>query len=113
PLVLEVADTATAPHRSGRTAGTHDADPPALFVEAEVDDGSPYVNGEIRYTVRVYDGVGMLEGALSEPAGEDLRVTPVGETRRFETEIDGRRYRVHERQYTIAPLRSGRVEIGS
>jgi hypothetical protein len=102
PLELTVADAAAGPSR---------ADSPNLFVEAEVDETSPVVQGEVRYTVRVFDGVGMLEGSLGEPSGEALRVSPLGETRTYETTVNGRPYRVHERQYGISPLRSGDVTI--
>jgi hypothetical protein len=102
PIELTVAAAAVPEER---------ADAPGVFVEAEVDEASPYVQGEVRYTVRVFDGVGMLEGSLTEPKGDDLRVTPLGETRSYETTVNGRPYRVHERQYAVAPLRSGDVTI--
>jgi hypothetical protein len=102
PLPLTVADAAPPPSRS---------DAPDVFVEAEVDESSPYVQGEVRYTVRVFDGVGMLEGSLDEPKAADLRVSPLGETRTYETRVNGRPYRVHERQYAVSPLRSGEIII--
>ena len=102
PLELTVADATPPPSRN---------DAPDIFVESEVDDAAPYVQGEVRYTVRVFDGVGMLDGSLTEPSAQDLRVTPVGEAHTYETTVKGRRYHVHERQYAISPLRSGDVTI--
>jgi hypothetical protein len=102
PLQLVVSDAPPPPSR---------ADAPDLFVEAEVDQTSPYVQGEVRYTARVFDGVGMLEGSLTEPTATDLRVTPLGEAKTYETTVNGRPYRVHEREYAMSPLKSGEIAI--
>lgn len=102
PLELIVDDAPPPPQR---------ADAPDLFLEAEVDQSTPFVQGEVRYRVRVFDGIGMLDGTLTEPTSNDLRISPVGEPRTYETEVAGRPYRVHERQYAVAPLRSGELTI--
>jgi hypothetical protein len=104
PLQLVVSDAPPPPSR---------ADAPDLFVEAEVDQPSPYVQGEVRYTARVFDAVGMLEGSLTEPTATDLRVTPLGEAKTYETTVNGRPYRVHEREYAMSPLKSGEIAIPS
>jgi hypothetical protein len=82
-----------------------------LFVEASVDDASPIVQGEVRYTVRVWDGVGMREGAISEPSAEGARITPRGDGRTYEATRGGRTYRVHEREFTLTPEKSGQVIV--
>jgi hypothetical protein len=102
PLQLVVSDAPPPPGRG---------DTPDLFVEAEVDQTQPYVQGELRYTARVFDGIGMLEGSLTEPTAADLRITPLGEAKTYETTVNGRPYRVHEREYAMSPQKSGEVEI--
>lgn len=102
PLRLAVSDAPPPPQR---------ADTPDLFVEAAVDEATPFVQGEVHYRVRVFDGIGMIEGALTEPESADLRIEPVGEAHRYETEVNGRRYHVHEREYLVAPLKSGELTI--
>jgi hypothetical protein len=85
--------------------------PPDLFVDASIDQTSPFVQGEVRYTVRVYDGLGIREGALTEPAANGVRLEPRGDTRTYEDVVAGRRYMVHERVYAAFPQTSGEVMI--
>jgi hypothetical protein len=82
-----------------------------LFVETEVDDATPIVQGEVRYTVRVFDGVGLREGQLSDPHADNATLTPRGDIRTYETTRGGKRYRVHERDYSLFPQSSGDVTI--
>ena len=84
---------------------------PALFVDAQVDQAKPFVQGEVRYTVRVYDGVGIREGALAEPTATGVRIEPRGDTRTYEEVVGGRRYMVHEREFAAFPQTSGHVVI--
>ena len=84
---------------------------PDLFVEVEVEDDSPYVQGQVRYTVRVHDAVGILDGALTEPEANDLRVESLGEGRTYDTSVEGRPYRVHERQFALFPQVSGPIVV--
>ncbi len=98
PLRLRVAEAGPPPSR---------ADAPDLFVESSVDRDAPYVQGEVRYSVKVYDGIGIRGGGLSEPHVDNARVTPMGEGRTYEETVHGRRYRVHEREYSITPQTSG------
>lgn len=102
PLRLRVADAPAPPSR---------ADAPDLFVESSVDQMSPYVQGEVQYSVRVYDGIGIRGGGLTEPRAENARVRSIGEGRTYEETVNGRRYRVHEQQYSITPQTSGTMTI--
>lgn len=102
PLRLRVAEAGPPPSR---------ADAPDLFVESSVDRDAPYVQGEVRYSVKVYDGIGIRGGGLSEPHVENARVTPMGEGRTYEETVHGRRYRVHERAYSITPQTSGALVV--
>ncbi len=102
PLRLRVAEAGPPPSR---------ADAPDLFVESTVDQTAPYVQGEVRYSVKVYDGIGIRGGGLTEPRAANARVTPIGEGRSYEETVNGRRYRVHEREYAITPQSSGKTVV--
>ena len=102
PLRLEVLEAGSPTQRG---------DAPDLFVESSVDPESPYVQSEFRYTVKVYDGVGVQGGTLTEPRADGARVTPIGEGRVYEENVEGRTYQVHEREYAIRPSVSGSLEI--
>ena len=84
---------------------------PGLFVDAQVDQAKPFVQGEVRYTVRVYDALGIREGALTEPSAKGVRIEPRGDTRTWEDVVGGRRYMVHEREFAAFPQSSGEVVI--
>jgi len=117
PLTLTVLDAAAgaAPQPQGFAATApstvRSGDAPDLFVEASADQTSPFIQGEVHYTVRVYDSIGIREGALTEPTADGVRVEPRGDTRTFEQAVNGRRYMVHERQYALFPQNSGEVTV--
>jgi hypothetical protein len=102
PLTVEVLE---------RGVSATEGDAPDLFVEVEVEDSSPYVQGQVRYTVRVHDAVGILDGSLTEPGTDDLRVESLGEDRTYDTSVAGRPYRVYERQYALFPQVSGPIVV--
>lgn len=124
PLRVTVRDAgaANAPSASHGTAGASGSDDlearfrrngemPALFVDARVDQVKPFVQGEVRYTVRVYDGVGIREGALTEPTAKGVRIESRGDTRTYQEVVGGRRYVVHEREFAAFPQTGGEVVI--
>jgi len=84
---------------------------PELFLEASVDEAAPFVQGEVRYTVRIYDAAGIREGALTAPSADRLGVRALGEGRAYDEMIGGRRYRVHEREYALVPQASGALVV--
>ncbi|MBM4247447.1 MAG: protein BatD, partial [Deltaproteobacteria bacterium] len=124
PLRVTVRDAraGNAPSASSGTVGApasddlearyrRNGDMPALFVDARVDQTKPFVQGEVRYTVRVYDGVGIHEGALTEPTAKGVRIEPRGDTRTYEEVVGGRGYVVHERAFAAFPQTGGEVVI--
>lgn len=80
-----------------------------IFIETEVDRSDPYVQGMVRYTVRLFHGVKLAEGSLSEPRLDNALVRRLGEDREYSVERGGRRYGVIERQYAIFPQASGEL----
>jgi len=112
------ADGATSPDAAATTtpdvvarAARAGQAPPDLFIAADVDQASPFVQGEVRYTVRVYDGIGIREGALTTPEASGARIEPRGDTRTREQVVGGRRYVVHERAFAILPQSAGELTI--
>jgi oxygen tolerance protein BatD len=101
-LTLQVSD---APVTDSEEPGN------PVFIETEVDRQDPYVQGMVRYTVRLYFGVKLIEGQLSEPQSDNALVHRIGEDRDFTVERDGQHYRVIERQYAIFPQISGKLVL--
>lgn len=82
-----------------------------IFIETEVDQTAPYVQAMVRYTVRLFHGVRLSEGRLSEPHPDNALVRRLGEDREYTQERGGRRYRVIERQYAVFPQASGELVL--
>ncbi|WP_028583730.1 BatD family protein [Desulfogranum mediterraneum] len=102
PLELVVTDPA-AP-----SGGREERD---LFLEVEASPSNPYLQAQILYTVRLYIGLSLANGSLSEPAAEQLTVHKLGQDREFSTSRDGRGYRVIERRYALFARQSGPLII--
>lgn len=95
---------------------TPDAD---YFVEAVVDNPTPFVGQQVTYTFRLYHAVD-LENLLFQPAGFEgfsrAAVTSDGQgalafTRSYAAVANGRQYQVSELDTILFPLRSGDIEI--
>jgi len=82
-----------------------------VFLEASVDETSPWVQGQVVMTLSVFQAIDFLDAALGEPLAEGLRVQRLGEDRRVRRVRDGREYDVVERRYALFPQRSGSITI--
>jgi hypothetical protein len=86
-------------------------DNPSIFVEASVDDASPYVQAQVLLHVRIHSEASLLSGRLADPQAAGASVERVGEDKSYERTIGGRRYRVIEREFAIFPQQSGALVI--
>jgi hypothetical protein len=82
-----------------------------IFLEVEAAPLDPYVQQQVRYTVRLFYAVQLLEGQLDEPQPDGVRIQRIGNDASHQQVIAGRRYQVVERRYTLSAERSGTVEI--
>jgi hypothetical protein len=110
PLELEVA---AAPAPSGPPSASAAPVPSAapIFVEAEVDDPHPFVQGRTVLTVRVHAREGVVEAALADPEIPGAIVERMGEDARESRTQGGETYDVIVRRYSVVPQQSGPVEI--
>ena len=117
PLVVPAiafGDLKTAPLQlalaSAPAAGTPPDD--GLLLEAEATPEQPYVQQEVRYTVRLWRRYEISNASLSEPAfSGDAVVKPLEEERRFEKTRNGQRYEVVEKRFAVYPQKSGPLTI--
>lgn len=86
-----------------------------VFVNVEVNTNTPYVQAQLIYTVRLYiakqiifanASLGEIKVIDSEPV-----IKKLGEDRNFESQRNGKNYRVIERQFVIFPQNSGPMTI--
>lgn len=101
PLSLAVTAPSTLPARAGD----------AVFIESEADAQSPYVQQAVGYVVRLYLGVPLVSGQLSQPEPDGASLRQVGDDVRYQRELQGRRYTVIERHYLLVPERGGTLAI--
>jgi hypothetical protein len=100
-LQLEVSAVSPA------VAGS-DAD---ILLETELAPRRPYVQGQVRYTLRLLHAIPISGGELSEPTPANTLVQKLGEDRDYVTTRNGRRYQVIERRYALFPQASGTLEL--
>ncbi|MDQ2926550.1 MAG: BatD family protein, partial [Pseudomonadota bacterium] len=84
-----------------------------VFVEVEAGDaGRPvYVQQQAPYTVRLYYDDTIQKGELDAPNPADAVVEQLGADKHSTAIRDGRSYNVLERNYAIAPEKSGTLRI--
>lgn len=102
----------TTPSLSVVVGATPDSPPSdqSVVFEAEVDQDTVYVQGQVILTLRVQQSVN-LEGAnIGEVKLDNAFVKPL-EKHAFQRTIDGRQWLVHELRYAIFPEQSGTLEI--
>ncbi|MDH5479180.1 MAG: BatD family protein [Nitrosomonas sp.] len=101
-LILQVNDASTG--------SDPDANIP-VFIETEVDKTNPYVQSMVRYTIRVFFSVQLVQGSLTEPELENALVQRLGDDREYQAMHDGKSYHVIEREFMIFPQTSGNLLI--
>lgn len=82
-----------------------------LIVEADVDRAAPWVQSQVTYTLRAWQGSDLRELVLAGPQARLAEVRALGPVTVREAERAGRRYRVHEQRFAVLPFASGEVEL--
>ncbi len=82
-----------------------------IFLEVAVEPESPYVGAQVVYTLRLYMGVSLAGGSLSEPEVAEASIQKLGDDREYSTTRNGRSYRVVERRYILFPRQAGQITI--
>lgn len=89
------------------------AGPRPLFLDAQVDTGTPYVQQPILYRVKVYYREPPRRATLSEPQADGATIEQRGDDQSYAEQVDGLRYTVIERRYLVVPQRSGPITLKS
>ncbi len=84
-----------------------------LFITTEVSNKDIYVQQMMTLTVKLHFAAELQRGSLSEPSFEGATITQVGKDKENETIINGRRFRVIERTYSVTPQQSGDFILAS
>ena len=97
-------------HKSSSTQSTTDTN---LFLEAEIDHSSVYVQAQLIYTIKLFRSIGIQNASLTEPelSDADAIVEKLGEDNRYQITRNGVNFVVIERRYAIFPQQSGQLSI--
>lgn len=101
PLTLTVSSAASTPRQAGGM----------VFIEAEPDAASPYVQQAVGYTVRLYYATSLISGQLDQDPPQGATMQRIGDDLQYQRELAGRRYTVVERRYLLIPEQSGPLTI--
>ena len=82
-----------------------------VFLKTELSADTIYVQEQAVLTIRLYLGVRLLSGSLSDPEPLNTDVRRRGQDAQYTVTFDGRPYTVIERKYTLFPENSGLLTI--
>ena len=102
PLQLQVLPAAAG-------ASSHSGDD--VFIETSAEPLGPYVQQQVRYTVKLYYAFDLTDGNLSEPKADGIAVQRLGQDKSYVATVGTRRYHVVERHYALTPERSGPLQV--
>lgn len=111
---IRAGATATAPIQLDVLAAATAAQPAVrgdVFLEVSADPLTPYVQQEVRYTVKLYYAFDLTGGQLDAPQADGLGVKQLGPDKKYSANVNGRQYGVIERNYALTPARSGAINI--
>ena len=101
-LQVLAAAAATAPKADGD-----------VFLDVTAEPLTPYVQQEVRYTVKLYFAVDLGGGSLADPKADGLGVKQLGQDKTYDATVGTRHYKVIERHYALTPERSGAIDIAA
>lgn len=84
---------------------------PDVFVENELNTNHAYLGQVLYYRVRLFLNQRLHSGQLQAPTANGLVFTPIGEDQETTEVIEGKRYRVIEREYTVHLNQTGTFEL--
>lgn len=89
------------------------AAPKNIFISSKLSAQETYVQQMLTLTVKLHFSVDLKRGSLSEPHLDNATITQIGEDKESTEIIQGMRYRVIERNYSINPQSSGNLTLKS
>ncbi|MGA9343442.1 MAG: BatD family protein [Rhodanobacteraceae bacterium] len=112
--VLKVGNASTSPLTLtvlAQPAGAKGQPGDDVFLDVSAEPLAPYVQQQVRYTVKLYYAFDLTDGSLDEPAAKGLDVQRLGQDKHYLATVGQQRYHVIERHYALKPERSGTVTI--
>ncbi len=83
----------------------------SIFLEATWDKPSAVVGAQRILTIRLYRAINTGSASLTEPQSDQAVIRKLAKDRVYETDRNGRRYKVNERRYAVFPQTPGELTI--
>lgn len=82
-----------------------------IFITTDISKSSVYVQQLLTMTVKLHFATELKSGTLTEPELEDAQVSQIGKDIESQDIINGKRYRIIERTFSISPQKSGQFTL--
>jgi hypothetical protein len=82
-----------------------------IFITTEIDVSEAYVQQQIRYTVKLHLARDLQRGSLASPSLANADIRQIGKDAEYNQIVEGRRFRIIERNFAIIPQQSGTFTI--
>ncbi len=82
-----------------------------VFLQVAVEPRSPYVQQQVRATIKLFYALNLTDGNLEDPHGEGINARKLGQDASYSADVDGRRYKVLERHYALSAEKSGTLTL--
>ncbi len=83
----------------------------SVFLDVSVQPLTPYVQQQVRVTLKLFYAVNLTDGNLEEPHGDGLSVRKLGQDASYTADVEGHRYHVLERHYALSAEKSGALTL--
>lgn len=93
------------------TAGTKQGANEDVRLVTTFEHDQAFVGQQLLYQVKLYIGTSLQRAQLQAPSLQGAEITPLGEDSDSSEILDGRRYRVITRNYSIRPTQAGDFEL--
>lgn len=82
-----------------------------IFMQTLISETAPYIQSPVLYTVKIFYNVMITNPEFIPPSSSDLTIKPIGQDIVYETAINGKAYRVFERNYMVFANKPGHFTI--
>ena len=92
---------------------TNNSQPRDIFIKSKISAKSMYVQQQFTLRVKLYFSSKLKQGSLTAPTLKGATITQIGKDKESVEILNGRRFRVIERNYAINPQQSGHFVLAS
>lgn len=90
---------------------THGGPGDPVFIRVKPSTRTPYVGQQVDLVVRLFYAPNIASGSLEAPHGHGASVRQLGSDTRYESERDGRVYKVLEKHYAVIAQHAGSLQL--